>query len=144
MRSAAAISVAFLVAACGQAPETLSECAARFSAIAHRLPSSAAPVRPVYTYDLARMDDESRTRLTTTGLNGRDRPRLSVSNHTSRDAVSTFERSLPGPNGLLFLAPSVSLFRVAGPRQASAGVAIEEGCKMLPGARLRSVSVTAS
>jgi hypothetical protein len=142
MRSAAAILVALVVTACDKGAETFDGCVARFSTIAQRLPSSASPVRPVYTFDLAAMDGERLDDLTTEGLAGRGPPRVVIANSATSDAVARFERSLPGPTGMLFSAPSFSLFRVAGELQPSSGAAIEAGCKLLPGARLRSVGVT--
>ncbi|AJP72439.1 hypothetical protein [Sphingomonas hengshuiensis] len=143
MRFAVPIAAAVLLSGCNQGPETVEQCYSRLSRLADTLPSAASPVHAVYTFDLSKIDSDRRNQIAASGIDGRGPPTIIAANQPAGVAGAAFENTQPGPNGVLLSAQAPALLRVAGGAHASAGDAIRDGCRMLPGARLKAVALTA-
>ena len=143
--AASLLIVVCLAPACGRdpGPEPIEQCLARFAKVAQDLPIPAGRVYGNYTFDLSKMDRDRIEQVMVTGVNGEGRPRLMAANQDSNALRKKFSAVPLSQRGLMLIANSSVLLRMpTGPHQ-SASEAFREGCRLIPGARLQAVALTA-
>lgn len=138
------ITLACFGSACAPKRETVEQCARRFTKLSDDMPVSAGPVHGSYMYDLARMDRERVNRLISDGVGGHRPPMVVYATRDTRRSLRAFGTAPVERDVIVFLAQSTVLLRAASGVQTSAKAAIETGCKLLPGARLEHVALTAA
>lgn len=134
--------VACFTSACDSGPETVERCIARLQPVSEKMPASASRVDGTYTFDLSDLTQNQLEQLGTAGLGGEGRPMFMATNQSMDALRKRLEETPVGPRGLLIAAQSSVLFRVPKRSHQSASDAVQEGCSLIPGAKLQAVALT--